>query len=153
MQGFIITWCGYEGVEVIVGLFTEEEAVERMTRFRKAEFKTTHYIPRPEDWNVGTKTEEDYENEPHYQTMDKWTEEDRLQERLDRSLDRDRHEITPEDFPNMSTEEFEHQVYLRSKEFKLKQMVNRFCVMEIDATGAECACTKLGVPADEYVLY
>jgi len=153
VDGHLIAWCGYEGIEVIVGLFTEEEAVERMTRFRKGEFKTTHYIPRPADWDAVTKTEEDYENEPHYQSMDKWTEEDRLQEKLDRALDRDRREIALEEFPDLSPEEFEHQVYLRSKEFKLKQMVNRFCVMEIDATGAECACTKLGVPASEGVLY
>jgi hypothetical protein len=157
MQGFIIVWCGYEGIEKIVGLFTEEEAVERMTRFRKAEFKTTHYHPLPEDWDILDKTEKDCENEKHFQTMGEWTAEDNLQDKFDSELRYARRDgrtpITREDFPNMSEEEFEHQVYLRSTERRIKEFTDRFCVMEIGATGATCACTKLGVPASEYVIY
>jgi hypothetical protein len=146
MNGYIIVWCGHEGLERIVGLFTETEAVERMTRFRKAEFKTTHYVAPPED----DKYDEDH---PHFKLRQQWTVEDGFEDQLDRRVTRLERSITRDDFPNMSEEEFKHQVHLRSYEFRFKQLVDRFCVQKIDATGAGCACTKLGVPAGEYVLY
>ena len=154
MEGFIIVWCGHEGLEQIVGLFTKAEAVERMTRFRKAEVKTTHYHPLPEDWRSIKRTQEDCENEPHFQTIKEWTEEDRLQDKFDSQMSYAREDsITPEDFPDMSEDEFKQQVYLRSKERRYKEYTDRFCVQEIDATGAECVCTTLGVPASQGILY
>ena len=157
MQGFIIVWCGHEGLEQMIGLFTEAEAVERMTRFRKAEFKTTRYHPLPEDWDTVKKTQEDCEKEPHFQTMQEWTTEDRLQDRFDsqmRYARRDRkHTITSEDFPNMSEDEIKHQIYLRSEERRFKEYTDRFCVQKIDTAGAECVCTTLGVPASQGILY
>jgi hypothetical protein len=154
MQGFIIVWCGYEGLEKVVGLFTEEEAVERMKRFRKAEFKTTYYVPLPEDWDILTKTNEDYEKEDHTKLYDKWTTEDHFQDKLDDQIRYARDDkITREDFPDMSDEDFEYQVHLRSKEYRLQKFTDRFCVMEIDTSGAECVCVKLGVPASEGWLY
>lgn len=146
MEGFIIVWCGYEGLEKIVGLFTEEEAVERMKRFRKAEFKTTHYVPSPED--------DEYDEEhPHFKLRQQWTVEDDFQDKFDRQVTNRERSITREDFPKMSEDEFQHQVHLRSHEFRFKQLVDRFCVMKIDTTGAKCVCGKLGVSASELVLY
>ena len=146
MDNFIIVWCGHEGLEKIVGLFAEAEAVERMKRYRKAEFKTTHYVAPPED----DKYDEDH---PHFKLRQQWTVEDGFEDQLDRQVTKRERSITREDFPKMSEEDFKHQVHVRSYEFRFKQLVDRFCVMKIDTTGAECVCGKLGVSASELVLY
>lgn len=153
MEGYLITLNGYEGIEITVGLFTKEEAIARMTRFRVGQFITTHYEKRPS--GAGESLDVfDWEPKVNYSL---WTTEDQLQEKLDNQIWWNPG-LSPEEdeahfrSKGMSDEEIQYQRKLSSPEYNIKRITNGFCVSLVNEQGAECVCKELGFGLDEMFI-